>query len=232
MNLLRIIAKDRQARAFRASATHTLAGLPLAGLLLVAHAASPARAADGLVLGDSIGQGLATTIGLKQIAKRSFSLRRGDIGAQLAQLPAGAIGLMSLGLNDAADPVDHLTKSIERIVETATGVDRKLVWLGPPCVLKAWDKRAAELDAFLKQRLAATSIQYVSLRDDRICSPALRTRDGEHFTVEGYRYLWEKIRRDSALAATIDLDACEKAKAEAAYRGIRKPPAECATASR
>ncbi|MFM9943117.1 MAG: hypothetical protein ACKVP7_26920 [Hyphomicrobiaceae bacterium] len=184
------------------------------------------------MLGDSIGMGIATTIGLKQVAKRSFSLRRGDIAAQLAALPAGAVGLMSLGLNDAADPVEHLSKSIERIIDTALRTERQLVWLGPPCVLKAWDKRAAELDAFLKQRLATTAIQYVSLRDDKICDAALRTRDGEHFTVPGYRYLWEKIRRDSPLAATIEITPCEKAKAEAAYRGIKKTPAECGTASR
>ena len=198
-----------------------------AGLVLAMAAATaptgPAIATEALVLGDSIGEGLAKTIGIRHIAKRSFSLRRGDVGAQLAQIPSGRVGILFLGLNDAADPVDHLTKSIEKIITMATSVERKLVWVGPPCVLKTWDDKAAALDAHLKQRLATTTIQYVSLRDDKICAPALRTRDGEHFTVEGYRYAWEKIRRDSVLAGTVEIDACERTRAEALYRG-RKPP--------
>ena len=189
--------------------------------------ADRALAAEALVLGDSIGLGIAATIGLKSIARRSFSLRRGDVGAQLKQIPADAVGLMSIGLNDAADPVEHLSKSIEKIVDTATGVQRKLVWIGPPCVTKAWDKRAQELDAYLRQRLEKTSIQYVSLRDTNICAPKLRTSDGEHFTVEGYRYVWDKIKRDAPFAAGLEPDPCEKEKAEAAYRG-RKPNPECA----
>lgn len=188
---------------------------------------APAVAAEAVVLGDSIGQGIANTIGLKSVAKRSFSLRRGNIGEQLQHVPAQAVGLMSLGLNDAADPVDHLSKSIERIVETAVGSERRLVWIGPPCVVgKSWDKRAEALDAYLKERLSQTVIQYVSLRDPNICASKLRTRDGEHFTVEGYKYLWDKIRRDAPLAAALEPDPCERQKAEAAYRG-RKLALDC-----
>ena len=199
----------------------------LAGALTDALPVDRALAADALVLGDSIGLGLATTIGLKSIARVSLSLRRSDVSAQLKQIPAEAVGLMSIGLNDAADPVEHLSKSIEKIVETALGTQRKLVWIGPPCVTKAWDKRAEALDAYLKQRLEKTGIQYVSLRDANICAPKLRTRDGEHFTVDGYRYVWDKIRREAPLAAALEPDPCEKAKAEAVVRG-RKPPPECA----
>jgi hypothetical protein len=190
---------------------------------LLSGSVAPVSSAEALVLGDSIGEGLAKTVGLRHIAKRSFSLRRGDVGGQLAQLPSERVGLMSLGLNDAIDPVEHLSKSIEKVVQAATSVERKLVWIGPPCVLKKWDNRAAALDAHLKQRLAATPIQYVSLRDEKICAPGIRTRDGEHFTLEGYRYVWEKIRRDSPFAASVVLDPCETARAEAMYRG-RKPP--------
>ena len=198
-----------------------------AGLLAQVLPADRVLAAEALVLGDSIGLGLAAAIGLKSIARVSLSLRRSDVGAQLKQIPAEAVGLMSIGLNDAADPVEHLSKSIEKIVETALGTQRKLVWIGPPCVTKAWDKRAEALDAYLKQRLEKTGIQYVSLRDANICAPKLRTRDGEHFTVDGYRYVWDKIRREAPLAAALEPDPCEKAKAEAVVRG-RKPPPECA----
>lgn len=186
-----------------------------------------AHAMDALVLGDSIGEGLATTIGLKSIARRSFSLRRGDVGAQVKQIPSNAVGLLSLGLNDAADPVEHLSKSIEKVVDTAVASGRPVVWIGPPCVTKAWDKRAEALDAYLKQRLAPTSIQYVSLRDPNICAPKLRTRDGEHFTVEGYKYVWDKIKREAPLAATLEPDACERLKSQSIAKGS-KSVVDCA----
>ena len=199
-----------------------------AGIVMPLLLADRVLAAEALVLGDSIGLGLASTIGLKSIARVSLSLRRSDVGAQLKQIPVEAVGLMSIGLNDAADPVEHLSKSIEKIVETATVSQRKLVWIGPPCVTKSWDKRAEALDAYLKQRLEKTSIQYVSLRDTNICAPKLRTRDGEHFTVEGYRYVWDKIKRDAPLAAALEPDPCQKAKVEASYKGRKSIP-ECAT---
>ena len=195
------------------------------------HVEAPVRVEAAVVLGDSIGLGLATTIGLKSIARRSFSLRRGDVGGQLKQIPENAVGLMSLGLNDAADPVAHLSKSIDRVIESATSAGKKLIWIGPPCETKSWDKRAEELDAYLKERLAQTTIQYVSLRDANICAPALRTRDGEHFTVEGYRYVWAKIKRDAPLAAPLEPDVCERQKAEAAYRGRKAPPVCAKSAS-
>ena len=197
-----------------------------AGLFLALLPVHKAEAQEAMVLGDSIGLGLATTIGLKSVARISFSLRRGDVGAQLKQVPADAVGLLSLGLNDAADPVDQLSKSIEKIVVTAETSGRRIIWIGPPCVTKAWDKRAEALDAYLKQRLAQTSIQYVSLRDTNICAPKLRTRDGEHFTVEGYRYVWDKIKRDAPLAATLEPDTCERQKSDAIARG-RKPNSDC-----
>jgi hypothetical protein len=62
--------------------------------------------------------------------------------------------------------------------------------------------RAKEMDDYLSQRLASTSIQYVS---PQICQRGMRTGDGEHFTTAGYRYVWEKIRHDSTYAATIEL---------------------------
>ena len=209
-------------RSTGAQSNRWLLGALLAGLI-VGSDAGEARAADAIVLGDSIGKGLAATVGLKTVAKISFSLRKGDIEGQLAVVPPDAVGLISLGLNDAGDPVSQLDKFIERMIEAMLRSGRKLVWLGPPCVLKKWDARAAEMDEHLRRRLATTAIQYVSLRDDRICAPKLRTGDGEHFTVEGYRYLWDKIRRDSTLAASVEPDACEKSRADAAYQG-RKPP--------
>ena len=133
-----------------------------------------------------------------------MSLRRNAIAPQFQQVPKDAVAVMTLGLNDAAIPVQAMHKDIEVVIEGAQKTGARIVWVGPPCVLKSWDKRAKEMDDYLRQRLAATAIQYVSLRDPQICQPALRSRDGEHFTDAGYRYIWQKIRRDSTFAATVE----------------------------
>jgi hypothetical protein len=68
----------------------------------------------------------------------------------------------------------------------------KLVWIGPPCVNKAWDKNAAELDGILRDALSGTGVTYVSMRDASLCSAALRGKDGVHFNMEGYRNMWSR----------------------------------------
>src|ERR1700682_2415026 len=88
---------------------------------------------------------------------------------QFQHTPKGAVALMTLGLNDAAIPVQAMRKDIETVIEGAQKTGERIVWIGPPCVLKSWDKRAKEMDDYLRQRLASTAIQYVSLRDPQIC---------------------------------------------------------------
>jgi hypothetical protein len=182
----------------------------LAGGVLSAATAEPsrARAAEAFVIGDSIAASLAQTIGLKFIAHHSVSLRRAApkrISPQFARVPKDAVVLMGLGLNDAAIPVKGLQADIEWVIDGAVKTGAKMIWFGPPCVLKRWDSIAKQMDDYLRQRLASTNIQYVSLRDPEICKPGMRTRDGEHFTTAGYRYVWEKIRRDSPYAASIEV---------------------------
>jgi hypothetical protein len=196
MRLLRI-----HSRSVLAWTVAAAAGLPALGT-------APARAAEGFVVGDSIAADLAAAVGLKFIAHQSVSLRRNaprNIGPQLARLPKGDVILMGLGLNDAAIPVQGLRNDIDWVIAGALRSGEKVVWFGPPCVMKRWDNLAREMDAYLRRRLASTAIQYVSLRDPQICQPAMRTRDGEHFTAAGYRYLWAKIRRESSYAASIEL---------------------------
>jgi hypothetical protein len=171
-------------------------------------AAPPARAAEGFVIGDSVAASLAQTIGIRSVATHSVSVRRNaprTIAPQFARLPKGAVTLMLLGLNDAGTPVKGLQADIEWVIAGALRTGEKIVWVGPPCVLKKWDGRARDMDDYLRQRLASTAIQYVSLRDSQICQPAMRTGDGQHFTAAGNRYVWEKIRRESSYAATIAL---------------------------
>ena len=179
-----------------------------AAALAAVGATSAARAAEGFVIGDSTAASFAQTVGIRSIASHSVSVRRNfprPIAPQFARLPKGAVTLMLLGLNDAFTPVKGLQKDIEWVIDGALATGEKIVWIGPPCVLKKWDSRAKEMDDYLRQRLASTSIQYVSLRDPQICQPALRASDGMHFTTAGNRYVWEKIQRDSSYAATIVL---------------------------
>jgi hypothetical protein len=189
----------------RSSLVCTLLG---AAVLAAAAGPSPALAAEGIFIGDSIAASIAQTVGIKSTAHHSVSLRKvapKNIARQLTHLPKGAVVLMGLGLNDAAIPVKGMSADIEWVIAGALGTGEKIVWVGPPCVLKRWDNRAKEMDDYLRERLASTTIQYVSLRDPEICQRAMRTGDGEHFTIAGYRYVWEKIRRDSTYAASIEV---------------------------
>lgn len=172
--------------------------------LSLTAALSRAEAAEGFLIGDSIAAAMAQTIGMRGSAHHSVSLRRNAIAPQWQRIPKGAVALMTLGLNDAAIPVQAMRKDIETVIEGALKTGEKIVWIGPPCVLKSWDKRAREMDDYLRERLAVTSIQYVSLRDPQICKPGMRLSDGEHFTDAGYRYVWQKIRHDSTFAAEVE----------------------------
>ena len=194
--------------------------LGVASLFTAIHTVN-AQAVDGFFIGDSIGEDTAQTIGMQGAAHHSVSLRRNAIAPQFRKIPRGAVALMSLGLNDAAIPVHAMQKDIEQVIEGALKTGEKVVWLGPPCVLKSWDVRAKEMDKYLRERLASTTIEYVSLRDERICHPAMRTRDGEHFTEIGYRYVWQKIRTDSKFAASITLTGPPSSNRAAS--GVGKP---------
>lgn len=192
-------------RPLKSAARCVAANLIGGGAVLLAMGAfSVLQAAEGFFIGDSIAAATAQTIGMRGSAHHSVSLRRNAIAPQWQRIPKGAVALMTLGLNDAAIPVQAMRKDIETVIEGALRTGEKIVWIGPPCVLKSWDKRAKEMDDYLRERLAASSIQYVSLRDPQICKPGMRSSDGEHFTDAGYRYVWQKIRHDSTFAAEVE----------------------------
>lgn len=163
------------------------------------------------MIGDSIGVGIATAVGLPSQARKSFSLRRGNVASALAQVPAGSLAVLSVGLNDAGDPIAQLEPSLVRTIEAARKTGLRLVWLGPPCVFSKYAERARELDQHLRRRLAGTGVEYVSLHDDWICQRENRTRDGIHFHHAGYLYLWDKVRRESPSAAGVTVARCEAA---------------------
>jgi hypothetical protein len=192
-------------RSLRSAARCVATDLVVGGAVLLAMGAfSLLRAAEGFFIGDSIAAATAQTIGMRGSAHHSVSLRRNAIAPQFQRIPKGAVALMTLGLNDAAIPVHAMRKDIEMVIEGALKTAERIVWIGPPCVLKSWDKRAKEMDDYLRERLETTTIQYVSLRDPQICKPGMRSGDGEHFTDAGYRYVWQKIRRDSTFASEVE----------------------------
>lgn len=192
--------------AFQSALVRLLTAWFAGGALLAGAAGlGSVHADEGYFIGDSIAAATAQTIGMRGSAHHSVSLRRNAIAPQFLQVPKGAVALMTLGLNDAAIPVSAMHKDIETVIEGAQRTGERIVWIGPPCVLKSWDNRAREMDDYLRRRLASTNIQYVSLRDPQICKHGMRSGDGEHFTDAGYRYVWQKVQRDSSFAATVEL---------------------------
>ncbi len=187
---------------------------------MIAHAPQ-AAASEGVVLGDSIGFGIAAATGLKGMARVSLSLRRPNLEADLAKVARDAVVVLSLGTNDAEDPVAQLSKFIEKVIDVASASNRRIVWLGPPCMLNRHGEGARVLDEHLKSRLATTTIQYVSLRDDWICRAENRTRDGVHFHHSGYLYVWEKVRRESSYAADVSMAQCTTPPKPAGGKGAR-----------
>lgn len=161
------------------------------------------------MVGDSIGVGIATAAGLKNRARISFSLRRNDLAATLAQVPKTALVIFSAGLNDVGDPIEQLGASVDKVLAAAAKSGRRIIWVGPPCVFNKWAERVRALDQHLQKRLAGTGIHYVSLNDDWICRRENRAPDGVHFHHAGYLYLWEKIRRDAPAAAQVRVAKCE-----------------------
>jgi hypothetical protein len=162
------------------------------GLLLVLPA-PPARAAS-YVLGDSLGLGVAQAAQVKGLARISVHIRGPRALEQFAQTPPNSTVYLVLGTNDAHGSIARLDKSIDDIVRTAEKKNIKLVWLGPPCVRQSWDTRARDLDKMLRERFANTSVRYVSMRDEVMCSGAVHERDGVHLKSKGYVHMWQKAR--------------------------------------
>lgn len=188
------------------SALRSLAILSLFLAGDVANAASP------IILGDSLGVGISLASGIKRLARNSVSIRNRWALEQIRQTPAGSIAILSLGINDALGPIKGLDKGIDAVVATAKQAEVTLVWLGPPCVHTSWDSNAQALDRYLAERLTSRGVRYVSARDDITCSPNMHARDGVHFTMAGYRHLWERARASAGLA----LEAAPAPPAQAA----------------
>jgi lysophospholipase L1-like esterase len=159
------------------------------------------------VLGDSVGDGLAVTAGLRNLASVSVHIRGPKAVAQINQTPPGATAFIVLGTNDAEGSIRNIDKCIDDVVEAAERRRINLTWIGPHCVRRSWDARARELDEILRKRLSRTQVRYVSMRDPRFCAGHFLEPDGIHPTAGGYRYMWERARGSAAATAIAARDA-------------------------
>jgi hypothetical protein len=180
------------------------------GPILLAAGLSSALADTGVVVGDSLGVGVSMASRLRSFAKNSVSIRATGAIDQIERAEPGTTVFLSLGTNDAVGNIDGLGAGIRRIIEAAARAKVHLVWIGPPCVFKPWDKNAISLDATLKETLKGTAVTYVSMRDDRLCDRSIRAHDGVHFSMTGYHYMWNKAREAAGFTADVTAAGAEE----------------------
>ena len=162
-------------------------------LLLAGVAPAAGRAEEVRIIGDSIGEGLHLASDVPSPANRfNVAIYTPKIFEQIRDMPRGANVVMSLGTNDAVAGLDEQQPRILQIVAAAREQGIKLTWLGPPCVRTAWEAHSAKLDTVIAATLADTSVAYVSAQAPEFCAPGLHAGDGVHFTMAGYRLLWQK----------------------------------------
>jgi hypothetical protein len=184
----------------------------LVGLIALA-ALPPATwsfASGTYVLGDSIGDGLATTMGFNNLAQIGIHIRGPKALAQIARTPPGSTTYIFLGTNDAEGSLKNIDKSIDDILDAAAQRQLTVIWVGPHCVRKAWDKQASELDQILRTHLAKSSVKYIGTRDATICSGKFQEPDGVHLTAKGYRYMWAMIDSAGGTSTTAVASAPQK----------------------
>jgi hypothetical protein len=184
----------------------------LGGLIALAvlPPAATSFAGGTYVLGDSIGDGLATTMGFNNLAQIGIHIRGPKALAQIARTPPGSTAYIFLGTNDAEGSLKNIDKSIDDILDAAAQRQLTVVWVGPHCVRKAWDKQASALDEILRNRLAKASVKYIGTRDATICSGKFLEPDGVHLTGKGYRYMWAMIDSGAGTSNTAVASAPQK----------------------
>jgi hypothetical protein len=185
-----------------------------AGLLLLPSAA---HAEAGRVIGDSIGVGVSWAAKITSTAKNSVSITSGAIMEQLSQAQKGETVFVSLGTNDAVGGSLDVKAKVAAVVAEAEKLGVKLVWIGPPCVLKPWEKYSKELDGILAAELAGKAT-YVSTQGEEFCDAKLHAGEGVHFTMAGYTRMWQKAAGAAGFTSTVVASA-SPAHAEASAAG-------------
>jgi len=172
--------------------------------LLALAAPSAALADDVRIIGDSIGEGVHMVANYPSPANRfNVAIYTPFIFKQLSEMPRGATVIMSLGTNDAVGGALDVHKRVEAIVAAAEAQGVKLVWLGPPCVLKPWETYSKKLDEILQAQLEGGSVTYVSLQGPEFCERSLHAGDGVHFTMAGYALMWQKAASAAGLPVVV-----------------------------
>lgn len=199
---------------FRSISRHILAfGLGLTALL----AALQPAVATIYVGGDSLGVGVHLASKAPSVAKESVRITSNVPVNQIYSVPKGSTLFLSLGTNDAVGGVTKVQKNVDAILSAAADRNIRVIWLGPPCVFKTWDDSAKALDGVLSGILAQEGVTYVSMRDDALCARSLRAGDGVHFTMKGYRMMW-----DRAIAASGEADTAPALPVSAATKSRRQ----------
>jgi hypothetical protein len=180
----------------------SIRNLTIAGILLLIPAA--AQAATGRVIGDSIGVGVSWAAGKGVIstAKNSVAIYSGAIMEQLRQAKRGETVFVSLGTNDAVGGALDVKAKVAAILAEADRLGVKLVWIGPPCVLKPWEKYSRELDGILAAELDGKAT-YVSTQSEEFCSAKLHAGEGVHFTMAGYTRMWQKAAAAAGFSTAV-----------------------------
>src|SRR5580658_6637576 len=162
--------------------------------LAVLPPAATSFAGGTYVLGDSIGDGLATTMGFNNLAQIGIHIRGPKALAQIARTPPGSTAYIFLGTNDAEGSLKNIDKSIDDVLAAAAQRQLTVIWVGPHCVRKNWDIQSGMLDEILRNQLAKANVKYIGTRNDAgMCSGKFLEPDGVHPTAKGYRYIWAMI---------------------------------------
>ena len=207
------------------------------GFALLVAMSAPALAAgeDIRVIGDSIGEGVHLATNLPSPANRfNVAIYTDHIFDQIKAMPRGATVVMSLGTNDAVGGAGamNVKARVDRIVEAAEAQGVKLIWLGPPCVRKDWQAYSKKLDELLAAQLASSKVMFVSLQDPAFCEAGIHAGDGVHFTMAGYRLMWQKAAEAAGLPVQLAAASAPKPVAMAKHphpkrhRHKKKPTAQ------
>lgn len=189
-------------------------------LLIAGLAPAAAQAEEIRIIGDSIGEGLHLASRYPSPANRfNVAIYTPKIFEQIREMPRGANVVLSLGTNDAVAGLDEQQPRILQIAAAAREQGIKLTWLGPPCVRTGWEAHSEKLDKVIAATLADTEVAYVSAQTPEFCAPGLHAGDGVHFTMAGYRLLWQKA---ASVAGIPILEASASERKPVAARGYRK----------
>ena len=158
--------------------------------------------AEGVVMGDSIGVGVGWAAKIRSTAKNSVAIYSGAIMEQLRQAKEGDTVFLSLGTNDAVGGALDVKSKVAAIVAEADKLGVKLVWIGPPCVLKEWEKYSRQLDGILASELSGKAT-YVSTQTPEFCDAKLHAGEGVHFSMAGYSRMWQKAAAAAGFSTAV-----------------------------